>query len=210
MNNRLKIGPGWGCTGGASRRARGGARFLFGALVLLMGVAACGEATGTRVAADALTEVEADVVHFGMHSYLTAAGVRSGHVRADSAFGFYRDSTIVHLFGVEMSIYNERGLEHAHVVGQTGRLDEQTEQMAARGNVVVTLPEANLRIESAELYYDPQAGSIWSDAAVVVNHEGGVTSGTCFRSDLTFSVWNLCNPRGAASMRPSAPGGTLP
>lgn len=184
-------------------------RPVAGALSLLSWAlaSACGAPTTAGVADEALTRIDADNVTYGMRSYLTAEGVRSGEVMADSAYMFYRDSSVVHLFTVEMTVFNERGLEHARVVADSGRLDERSERMVAWGNVVVTLPEGNRRIETSELHYDPPAESIWSDSSVVITQDGRVTRGSSFRSSLTFENWSIGNPVGAATLRPPAGGG---
>ena len=184
-------------------RARGvRSRWTAGAALLLgLAAAGCHEPSTPGAADPALTGVQADLVNFGMTTYLTREGVRSGEVRADSAY-IYRDSTVAHMFGVEMTVFTGVGEERARVVADKGRLHQPTESMVAWGNVVVTLPEGRRRIETAELHYEPRSESIWSDSATVFVQEGRLTRGSCFRSDMSFNNWRICNPVGAASVAP--------
>jgi hypothetical protein len=62
-------------------------------------------------------------------------------------------------------------------------------------------------VESAELYYEPADQRIWSDSASTYTYKGQVTRGTCFRSDLTFKNYQVCNIRGAADLGGAGSGG---
>jgi LPS export ABC transporter protein LptC len=106
-----------------------------------------------------------------------------------------------------MTVYDQEGRQQALVSADSGRLEEKSERMTAWGNVVVNLPRTGMRLETSEINYDPPASSIWSDSPVVVNHPGGVTSGSGFRSDLNFERFSINDPRGAAYFRPPPQGG---
>lgn len=184
-----------------------GSRGLAAGVTVLF-VAACGEPPHTPVADEALTEIEADGVIYGMDDYLEDEGVRSGRIRADSAY-VYNDSSVVHLWDLDMTVYHQDGSERARVTAERGTLNERTDRMVARGNVVVQMAGTPERIESVELHYDPSGNRIWSDSATVrVMPDGGVTRGTCFQSDLELRNVNVCNPRGAVGgIGGSGPGG---
>lgn len=161
--------------------------------------AACGEEADAPIAAEALTEMEADAVSYGIEDHMTRNGVRSGLLRADTAYVF-NDSSLVKLWGVDMTVYDDDGGERAHVVARRGRLDQRTDEMTAYGDVRVDMADG-ARIESPELHYDPTSDEIWSDSASVwVQPDGRETRGTCFRSDLQFRDIEICNPRGAAGV----------
>jgi len=160
-------------------------------------VAACDGPTDTPVASDDLLGVEADQVIFGMTSYLSASGVREGRIMADTAY-FFTDSSAVRLRGMEVVFYHADGRERATVRAREGELDQSTDRMVARGDVVLVIHEDRRRIETAELHYDPARDRIWSDSATTQTLADGSTSrGTSFRSDLAFQNFRLENPRGA-------------
>lgn len=156
-----------------------------GAVLLVLLTAACGEESETPVVAEEVTRIDADNVVFGMTQILTREGVREGVVNADTAY-FYQDSSAVHLRGVEMTLYREEGGRRAEVVAERGRLDPRTQEMVGRGEVVLTIPEGNRRIETEELHYSSRGDRIWSDTYTIMEQDGEVTCGTAFRSDLEF------------------------
>jgi LPS export ABC transporter protein LptC len=168
------------------------------ALGAVAGLGACGGESTTTEASDELQRMTADMVTYETTTYfLNAQGVRTGKIDADSAF-YFQDSTVVHMQGVEMTVSTEAGVVRATVTADRGRYDERTQQMHALGNVVLVMPNDNRQVESGELYYDPTTEQIWSDSASTYRHQGRVTSGTCFKSDLNFSQYSVCNIRGSA------------
>ena len=58
--------------------------------------------------------------------------------------------------------------------------------MVARGDVVLTIPEGNRRVETQEINYDPNGDRIWSDSLTVMREQGTVSEGMGFSSDLDF------------------------
>ena len=180
---------------------------LWMALVLmgaLLPLGACQAPTETPIAGAELTHIRADQVIYGMTTYLTQDGVRSGQLRADSAY-YFNDSTNVQLYGVDMTVFTAQGTERAQVVADSGRLHERTERMVAWGEVVATLPEGDRKIETSELHYDPQGNRIWSDSLTTFTEGGRVTRGSCFESDLQFQSRRICSIRGAADIGRSLP-----
>ena len=163
----------------------------------LLALAACDGPTQTPVADQELLDLQADNVMYGMVSFLTASGVREGRVQADTAYA-YADSARVVIRGMNISFFNEDGTERATVTADGGELDENTDRMLARGNVVLIVHVDGRKIESAELNYDPNLDRIWSDSATVQTLANGqVTRGTAFESDLEFKNVRIANPRGA-------------
>ena len=87
---------------------------------------------------------------------------------------------------------DEQAVEHDVAAGD--------QRMHALGDVVLLMPQDGRRLESGELHYDPLTERIWSDSASTYRHDGRVTQGTCFRSDLSFLNYEICNIRGAADL----------
>jgi LPS export ABC transporter protein LptC len=164
---------------------------------LLAVVGACEDPTNTNVAATELLELDADVVNYGMTSFLTASGVREARIQADTAF-VYADSAKVFLRQMELALYHEDGRTRATVTALSGEMDTNTDAMLAQGDVVLTVHEDGRIIQTSELNYDPQRDRIWSDSATTqIMADGRVTNGTAFESDLDFRNIRIENPRGA-------------
>ena len=177
-----------------------------GVLVGAVCIGGCEDVQPTLVADETLVGIDADAVLFHMEDYLSSEGVRSGVVRADTAH-VYNDSSEIRMWGVEMTLFHEDGSERAHVTSEQGTLDSVTEEMTARGNVVLVMNQGAQRVESPELHYDPAGDRIWSDSNSVFTRDGRVTRGTCFRSDLSFTTYSVCNIRGSAgAIRGDGPG----
>jgi LPS export ABC transporter protein LptC len=190
-------------------RHRDGGLIWVGLVTGSIGIAACSGSEPTLVADESLVGIEADAVVFDMEDYLTNDGIRSGVIRADTAHVF-DDSSEVKMWGVDMTLFHEDGTERARVTSERGTLDRQSEEMTAYGNVVLVVDQGAQRVESSELHYDPDGDRIWSDSSSVFTREGRVTRGTCFRSDLSFRNYTVCNIRGAAGSiqrTPSVGGG---
>ena len=146
-----------------------------------------------------VAEVGADQIIYGLEEYLTHDGIRSGEVTADSAY-LFRDSSVVRMYTLDMTTYTENGSPRAHIVADSGRLQQRSEEMVAWGEVVLTIIDGSRRIESTELHYDPGAGRIWSDSATTFREANRVTRGSCFDSDLEFRNVRICSIRGAADI----------
>ncbi len=175
-------------------------RLAGGVFVAAVLVAACGDTKNATVAAPALQEIEADNVIYGLNSYLTSQGVRQGHVRADTAY-IYNDSSKLYLRRLEIVFYDDAGNERASVTARSGELEQNTDKMVARGDVVLMVKTDGRRIETQELFYDPTAERIWSDSATVMKEaDGTVTRGTSFRSDIEFKNVRVENIRGGANI----------
>lgn len=158
---------------------------VFPVVPLLLALAACGGESETPVVADDLARMEADNVIYGMEQALTNEGIREGVVQADTAY-FYRDSSAVHLRGVNMFFYDEDGYEQARIEARRGRSEAETENMVARGDVVLRIPAQDRRIESQELHYSAAQDRIWSDSFTVMVEGDEISCGTAFESDLEF------------------------
>ncbi len=164
--------------------------------VLCLTLGGCDQPVNTPVASQNLQGITADDVIYGMTSYVTAAGIRQGQVKADTAY-MYNDSSVVRLHGMHVVFYGDDGQERATVTADRGAIFQNNERMEARGRVVLTIPADGRRITSSELNYDPDRDQIWSDSATVMVQGSDTTRGTSFRSDLDFKNVQIQNPRGA-------------
>ena len=165
------------------------------AYIAALALVACDEPISMPIAGDDLTQIDADNVQYEMRSIITAEGVRSGSVTADSAF-VYADSARVRMYDVEITFEDTRGIEQARVVADSGSLVQRTEEMDAYGNVVVELPLRGCRITSDEIHYSPPTQQIRSDKPVRFEQNGIIATGAGFTSDLQMQNFTILQPSG--------------
>jgi LPS export ABC transporter protein LptC len=154
-------------------------------LALALAGTGCSEENTTPLAAPELLETGADHVMFRLVQQVSVNGIREGRVEADTAFA-YPDSSLYSLRNPILVLYNEQGVERARVIAKRGRFNYATKEMVAQGEVVLTIPEGNKRVETEELNYDPNGDRIWSDSLTVMREQGTVSEGMGFSSDLDF------------------------
>jgi len=163
-------------------------------------VAACNKPVDTPVAAEALQDIKATDVMYGMTSYVMTAGVRQGRVDADTAY-VYNDSSKIAIIGMHVIFYDDNGRERAAVTADSGHMSQRTQSMVAKGNVVLVVAADGRKIQSAELNYDPNRDRLWSDSATVqTTADGVVTKGSSFTSDLEFKHVSIRNIRGGGGI----------
>lgn len=157
---------------------------------------ACDPELSTPVADQTLQTMESDYVAFGMVSYLTQNGLRTGRIDADTAY-VYEQTAIAVLKQMEIIFYDEVGGERATVTGRDGEWGTETNRMVARGDVLLLIHEDSSTIESAEIYYDQDLERIWSDSTTIRRfNDGSVFSGSSFESDMEFENIRIANMRG--------------
>lgn len=143
-----------------------------------------------------MEELESPIV-FGMVAFMSANGVRSGRIEADTAYT-YADSSRVDLRDLTAVFFDENGGERATVTGEEGEWDQESDRMVARGDVVLLVHSDGSRLESSEINYDPSIDRVWSDSATVRTlADGSVQSGSAFESDIDFTNITIRDVRGA-------------
>ena len=101
------------------------------------------------------------------------------------------------LRGMSVVFYDEVGLERATVSGHTGEWNPETDQMIARGEVLLFVHRDSSNLRSQEIHYDPESDRIWSDSTTIRTlADGTVTSGSSFESDIEFENIVVRDPRG--------------
>lgn len=190
---------------------------LLGGLFVL-GVAACGEEGSIPASAD-VTLPSCDNEIGDMTQNLSKDGVRTAFLQADRACLWENADTIV-VESFRLTVYQEgTGVEDAVVTGNRGVLNLTTQQMRANGSAVLFIPSQGRRIESEELYYDPQGNRMYSDSTTFMYHDGRVLEGSGFTSDLAFENVTMLRfrtrpsgdaPPPGAPARPEPPPGDVP
>ena len=161
---------------------------------LALAAAACEEQVATTPLPEELRALQADQVLFEIVTHVTLDGIREARIQADTAY-LWQDSATVALRAVNLIMYDDAGVERARVTSRTGRLNEDTQHMVARGDAVLVMSDR--RIESAEIHYEPQRDRIWSDSATVMRMTEGnrVVEGSSFLSDANFGNIFIQNQR---------------
>lgn len=140
-------------------------RAMLPALMALV-TAACGS-DRDPVAGRDFRDLPADQVMFDALHDIKDLGVLRARLHADTSH-VYEDSAKTLMFPVDLRLFDENGAETAHLTAENGELDNRTNQMVARGNVVLITTEGDRRILTEELHYDPRSRRIWSDVETVV------------------------------------------
>jgi LPS export ABC transporter protein LptC len=163
---------------------------LTGAVLL----AACNQKT-TPTGED-FQKIPADMIMVGMTQNITSDGLRRARLQGDSAF-VYEDSSKVKVKGVNLTIFNEQGLESAHLTSRTGDFNNHNQGMIARGNVIlITTGVTPRRIETEELHYDPETHKIWSTVNTLMVEGGSRITGDGFNADDKFENVSITHMQG--------------
>ena len=151
------------------------------AIAAAVSAAACTERTAPPIAKKSALADSADQVMFGAHFNLTDAGLSRAELLSDTAY-FFDDNTRIELRKVETTFYTASGARDAYLTSERGTYNNRTNQMIARGDVVV-ITEEGRRLTTPELKYDQQSNEIASDSAFVLTEPGRRLAGIGFRSD---------------------------
>jgi LPS export ABC transporter protein LptC len=164
-------------------------------LAVAAGLAAC---RGTTEPNNGFYEsLPADQVLMGVNHAVTVDGVRRSLLRSDTTLVF-NDSAAVQLRGVNLEIYGDEGNLRATLTSLSGALNQNTNQMVARGNVVLIVHGAQGRtVWTEELHYDPTQKRIWSDVRTRTRTDRGEElTGEGFSSDEEFRNFQIRQPAG--------------
>jgi LPS export ABC transporter protein LptC len=183
------------------RRRAGTARRL--ARVLALGLAAvvpaltaCG-GSGHGVASIDAAADSADQVMWGVRYYLTDQGVRQAFLQADSAWE-YEATGRVDLKHIHVTFYSAEGVQESVLTGDAGTYWTRTNQMSARGNVVVVRTSDQARLRTDFLEYDPNKNEVRTDRPYVADKGDRHMAGVGFNCDPSFVNCHTTGARGSA------------
>ncbi|MEE8596165.1 MAG: hypothetical protein V3T25_09865, partial [Gemmatimonadota bacterium] len=131
-----------------------GSRLLRATLAGLLagGLAGCGGDDAAAVAGAELLELGAEQVAIDVRHILTSDGVLRAQLLADTAF-FLNEESLVRFRGVRVHFFGDVGEEVSVLTADEGVVNLQTEDMEAKGRVVVVDREQSERLETETLEY---------------------------------------------------------
>lgn len=165
-------------------------------LVLSVTVIACGESGAPAPARTATVADSADQTMFGVHFFVTDAGLRRAEVKADTAYMF-EENTRTELRKVHATFFRAAGDKDAVLTSRQGTYNSRIGGMEARGDVVVNSVSGRT-LTSPHLRFDPTRNEISSDSAFELKEKNGrVLKGIGFVSDPDLNAVRVL--RGAQS-----------
>ena len=151
-------------------------------LTLACLAAACQQSAVPPVATESVVPDSADQVMFGVHLFLTDAGVRRAELVADTAY-MYDENTRTELRVVNTTFFKTSGEKDAVLTSKEGSYNVRIGNMEARGNVVVVATDGR-KLTTPHLRYDPSRNEIASDSAFTITESNGrITQGIGFIGD---------------------------
>jgi len=91
---------------------------------------------------------------------------------------------------VRIEFFDKEGKRYSTLKAEQGRVHQRTNDLEARGNVVVTT-ESGIRMETDSLRWQNRAGKIVSDGFVKVTRKHDVVTGYGFESDPSLDHFKL-------------------
>jgi len=102
----------------------------------------------------------------------------------------YNDQSLVDAKTVRIEFFDKEGKRFSTLVARQGRVHQRTNDLEARGNVVVTT-ESGIRMETDSLRWQNRVGKIVSDGFVKVTRKNDVVTGYGFESDPSLDHFHL-------------------
>lgn len=118
----------------------------------------------------------------------------------------YSQRGVIVAHDVAIDFFDEAGKPYSHLTAREGEVDQASNNMEARGNVVVTTTEG-VRIETSSLSFLNKERKIVSDAFVRLERNGDVVTGVGFESDPSLEHFTL--KREVRAQVQTSPGGGL-
>jgi LPS export ABC transporter protein LptC len=166
------------------------------ALVPAILLAACG-APERNVAAAGTAADSADQTMFGLSQILTKGGVNQAYLQADTAF-MYETSGRVDLRHVKVTFYSAQGDQQSVLTGKEGTYWTRTNQMSARGSVLVVRSADQARLRTEFLEYDPAKNQVRTDQPYVADKREQHFEGVGFVCDPGFTDCTTRQAKGNA------------
>jgi len=166
--------------GNLRMRRTAAAALAMAALVLAAALMGCAEDDPEQVADQKSKPLPDQVIsEFGLTE--TSMGRKDWHMEAEKAYVFERRN-ILETDVVEVTFFDEDGSVRSVLKADYARLNRGTDDMEARGNVVVTGADG-VKLETEALNWQSETRQIASDDSVTVYRNDDILSGWGFRGD---------------------------
>jgi LPS export ABC transporter protein LptC len=142
---------------------------------------ACSSKKEPPVAAHSPLADSADQIMYGASFVLTDRGISHAQMHGDTLY-FFDDNTRIESEKPTITFFTSTGAKDAVLTALHGTSNTRTNNMIARGNVLV-VSEDGRRLTTQELLYNQGRNEISSDSAFVMTEPNRRLSGTGFRSD---------------------------
>ena len=137
----------------------------------------------------------ADQVMLTMKTNLTNLGVKQAEVEADTAY-LYENSGRTELRHVKLTFFTTAGVQQSVLTADSGTYMMRTQQMEARGNVVVVKTDGS-RLTTSVLRYDQSKNEVSTDQHYSgTDAHGTHLEGDGFTSDPSFTNITTHRARG--------------
>ena len=154
---------------------------VFAVAVMLLLAVACSSKKQPPVAAHSPLADSADQVMYGASFVLTDNGISRAQMQGDTLY-FFEDNSRIESENPHITFFTATGAKDAVLTSRHGTSNTRTNNMVARGNVVV-VTEDGRRLTTEELIYNQQKNEISSDSAFVLTEPDRRLEGIGFRSD---------------------------
>ncbi len=184
----------------------GSSRLVRGALASLLagGIAACGGDDAAAVAGTELLELGAEQVAIDVRHILTSDGVLRAQLLADTAF-FLNEESLIRFRGVRVHFFGDVGEEVSVLTAEEGVVNLQTEDMEAKGRVVVVDREQSERLETETLEYLAATNQLSSDVDFTFYRGSNTIRGQGFVSDPGLDTVHVTRPSAVSPRRGGGP-----
>jgi LPS export ABC transporter protein LptC len=139
------------------------------------------------------------IIENGTH-VVTREGVKRAVLQARQ-IEFYNAEAKVEADTMEMTFFDARGLEESRLTARYGEIDQRTEDVMARGDVMVVASDGT-RISGEELRYDSAADRITSDLPVTIVREGNRIQGDGVEADPALTSIRITGSSAVLETRP--------
>lgn len=145
-----------------------------------------------------LEEIAADNVLYNISINFTRDGIQEGMLDADTVY-MWQDSTHQRIYGLTLTLFDERGRAKGTVTADAGRMSEVSQELWAYGSALLSVPADELNeareIEAEELFFDLEADRIWTHVPVRMERGGCRVTGDGFQTDLSFNDLRIEAPK---------------
>lgn len=145
-----------------------------------------------------LEEIAADNVLYNISINFTRDGIQEGMLDADTVY-MWQDSTHQRIYGLTLTLFDERGRAKGTVTADAGRMSEVSQELWAYGSALLSVPADELNeareIEAEELFFDLEADRMWTHVPVRMERGGCRVTGDGFQTDLSFNDLRIDAPK---------------